>query len=284
MPDLPNIKVPVFVKINGQLQPNPLFHRSFDRLHSRCIEYPFAASEIGDARIILDVGTAKSSIYWVKWLEGLEGVDVYGVDYDKADILFEKIKYRQADVRRLPFESNYFDKISAVSVIEHIGLANPQVFNRDVPELDENGDVEAVRELARVLKPGGRLIMTFPYGIREGLMKNKQARTYTEAGAKKFEKILRLVSLDYFEYQHVGAGEIFDEESADSEKMFPDFKKLVLRIRHWLGEKREKPTTSQPDNATNVEGSVTWRKIDIKKAKAVNQNHVDGVLCSVWQK
>ena len=32
--------------VNGFILPNPLFQRPHDKLHSRCIEYLFAASKI----------------------------------------------------------------------------------------------------------------------------------------------------------------------------------------------------------------------------------------------
>jgi len=55
------LSIPIFEKDeSGHIIPNLLFHRTYDRIHSRCIEYPFAASNIGDAKIILDVGSAKS--------------------------------------------------------------------------------------------------------------------------------------------------------------------------------------------------------------------------------
>lgn len=48
----------------------------------------------------------------------------------------------------LGFKDNTFDKIYSISVLEHI---------------PGNGDTDAMKELARVLKPGGRLVITVPY-------------------------------------------------------------------------------------------------------------------------
>ena len=39
---------------DGSIKPNLLFHRAWDKLHSRCIEYPFAAAQ-------LDIETASIS-------------------------------------------------------------------------------------------------------------------------------------------------------------------------------------------------------------------------------
>jgi SAM-dependent methyltransferase len=59
----------------------------------------------------------------------------------------------------LPFAPAAFDAVVAVSVIEHIGIGH-----YGEPEA-EMGDRHAVRQLAQVLKRGGRLILTVPFGV-----------------------------------------------------------------------------------------------------------------------
>lgn len=124
---------------DGSLQPNTIFHRSFDKLHSRCIEYPFAASKITEVGCLLDVGSIKSNDIWIEWLDNLS-IPVYLTDYDTSNIKFKHAKFYTADIRKLPFSNNSFDKISAISVIEHIGLSKPQVNSNVLPIIDENGD------------------------------------------------------------------------------------------------------------------------------------------------
>lgn len=53
-----------------------------------------------------------------------------------------------ADGLSLGFRDDTFDKVYSISVLEHI---------------PGDGDTRAMRELARVLKPGGRLVITVPY-------------------------------------------------------------------------------------------------------------------------
>jgi SAM-dependent methyltransferase len=57
---------------------------------------------------------------------------------------------RTLDARETPFRSNLFDLITSVSVFEHIA-----------PE--RGGEIPAIREVARVLAPGGVAILTVPF-------------------------------------------------------------------------------------------------------------------------
>src|SRR5687768_115579 len=54
------------------------------------------------------------------------------------------------DARALPFGACEFDVVYSMSVVEHID--------------GEHGDREAVRELIRVLRPGGLLLLSVPFG------------------------------------------------------------------------------------------------------------------------
>jgi ubiquinone/menaquinone biosynthesis C-methylase UbiE len=60
------------------------------------------------------------------------------------------IQYHREDVRCLSFNDHIFDKVVTISVLEHI-----------YPEKD--GDVKALTEIKRVLKPEGDILLTVPY-------------------------------------------------------------------------------------------------------------------------
>ncbi|WP_158859358.1 class I SAM-dependent methyltransferase [Lunatibacter salilacus] len=60
------------------------------------------------------------------------------------------LTYFKGDVRKLDFDTDAFDKVISISVLEHI-----------YPEL--GGDEEALLEIKRVLKPEGELLVTVPY-------------------------------------------------------------------------------------------------------------------------
>lgn len=65
-------------------------------------------------------------------------------EYFDADIIPGRASY-QADITDIPFEDNFFDYIFCIHVLEHI------------PD-----DLKAMRELHRVLKPGGTAFLCVP--------------------------------------------------------------------------------------------------------------------------
>ncbi len=264
------VSVPIYeLDERGHIKPTPLFHRPFDKLHSRCIEYPFAASRLGDAKVILDVGTVKSDPAWIAWLENLP-IEVHATDYDTPFKPFKNIKFHQSDIRRLQLPDDSFDKVIAVSTIEHVGLESPQVLAKILPCVNTDGDLEAVRELARVLKPAGELIMTVPFGLPDGLILGNQARNYTVESIRKFEKILDLTHIEYYEYQSKHL-HMKKRQRGIKEKIFEKFvAPLFVDSKTWQDD--------------DVQGEVTWRNIPLELTGATHKSHLEGVVCSVWKK
>lgn len=137
----------------------------------RLIEYHFARANIDRSKRqrILDVGCggSKLPIELAKL-----GHEVYGIDvgsYPDQDLF----AFVQGDIRQMPFDNSFFDVITAVSTIEHVGLG------RYGDPISSNGDKQAVKEIERVLRLGGNLIITIPCGIdticysREGVPLHK---------------------------------------------------------------------------------------------------------------
>tara|TARA_B100001287_G_scaffold120460_1_gene101508 strand:- start:750 stop:1499 length:750 start_codon:yes stop_codon:yes gene_type:complete len=109
-------------------------------------------SEIPKGKKILDAGAGESQykIY-------CEHLDYIAQDFamydgvgDSKGIQKEKRDYSNldivSDITSIPIENDYFDAVMCIEVFEH--LPNP---------------IEALLELNRVLKPGGKLILTAPF-------------------------------------------------------------------------------------------------------------------------
>jgi SAM-dependent methyltransferase len=85
-------------------------------------------------------------------------VPVEFYDFRPAHIVLDGYRAARADLMRLPFADKSIESLSCMHVVEHVGLG------RYGDDLDPEGDQKAVRELGRVLAPGGNLLLVVPMG------------------------------------------------------------------------------------------------------------------------
>ena len=84
------------------------------------------------------------------------GYDVHCLDQRLPSFRLPKdILVHQEDLMSLNIDPDTFDAVSCISVIEHVGMGR---YNDPICSVD--GDIKAIRELLRILKPYGRLIVT----------------------------------------------------------------------------------------------------------------------------
>jgi ubiquinone/menaquinone biosynthesis C-methylase UbiE len=129
---------------------------------SRYIEYTsaliFLSSELKASSIILEIGCGHSIL---PTLLARSDLDAVALDISRDALKWQIDKSREtlnkslnpvlADGRSLPFKDRSISVISCISAIEHI---------------PGNGDIQAAREIGRVLKPNGLCIMSFPLSTR----------------------------------------------------------------------------------------------------------------------
>ena len=115
-------------------------------------------SEVESEMRVLDAGgTGTVFSYFL----ALMGCDVYTVDIDKqkvedANALTPKLKEQAVakinhsfqSIAKMSFPDNYFDRVFSICVIEH---------------LNNEDQLAGLKEMARVLSPGGILAMTYDY-------------------------------------------------------------------------------------------------------------------------
>jgi len=125
----------------------------------RVVEIPWVLSRLRGSGRVLEVGYALAE---TAYLGGLlrSGVELVGVDLATRDV--EGMETVEADVRALPFPDGSFDQILLVSTLEHIGADNT-LYGLEA-EGDGEARVEALRELKRVLRGDGSLLVTVPLG------------------------------------------------------------------------------------------------------------------------
>src|SRR5689334_16933642 len=104
-----------------------------------------------DGDVILDAGCGDG--FYLHVLSKLGKFKITGLDFDKNALESAKknlkgvkqIKIMHGSVMELPFKANTFDKIVLTEVAEHL------------PD-----DLKGLKEIYRVLKPGGILVLTVP--------------------------------------------------------------------------------------------------------------------------
>lgn len=127
----------------------------------RIIEVPWALSLYAGEKRVLEVGYSNAEPEYLNGLLNLKCKELHGVDivYKEVDGIIKK----QADIRKTDFPDNYFDLILCISTIEHVGRNN-SIYTENTEPIDMTGDFEAVVEMKRILKKGGKLIITVPFG------------------------------------------------------------------------------------------------------------------------
>jgi SAM-dependent methyltransferase len=121
--------------------------------YCRLIEWDFVLRNLPKGRLrVLDVGTTSS--LFIYELAG-RNYDTYAIDpRPYAERLPRRIKFFQYDIVATPFPEDFFDALTAISVIEHIGLGS-----YGDPKYN-NGDFKAINEMKRILKDRGLLFIT----------------------------------------------------------------------------------------------------------------------------
>jgi SAM-dependent methyltransferase len=108
-------------------------------------------------------------------------------DFRPAPIKLDNLQSGAADICRLQFADGSIPSLSCMHVIEHIGLG------RYGDPLDASGDLKAVRELVRVLAPGGDLLVVVPVG--KPRVQFNAHRVYDFTGFRDYFSDLELVEL-----------------------------------------------------------------------------------------
>lgn len=152
----------------------------------RVIEYPFVFQNLdGATGPVLDIGCCYSRLPLAMASRGFQLV---GIDVKPYPFRHPNFFAVCGDAMGLPFRDGSFQVVVAVSVIEHIGIGH-----YGDPSAG-SGDRTTVAEIVRVLRPGGKALITVPFGQA---LTNDWMRAYDPAG---LEGLLAPIHIGRIEY------------------------------------------------------------------------------------
>ena len=140
-------------KVNEYIHP---YHWSWEGFYKKVYEYPVKQSLkfFSKNDVVLDVGCGDGKLTYLVApnVKTIIGVDNQEYPLKFARLIFDKLniknsKFEVGDITKLKYKSNSFDKVVCWDVIEHVP--------KDIA-------IKGIKELIRVLKPNGRLLLTTP--------------------------------------------------------------------------------------------------------------------------
>lgn len=130
-------------------------------VNERIVEGPFAMRALGDVPLgarILDFGSAESTV--ALSLASL-GYRVTALDLSAYPFTHPNLEARQIPLEQTTGEAGEYDAALLISTVEHVGLGwygeQPGAFD----------DHRAMRRVAELVRPGGVVVITVPYGTAE---------------------------------------------------------------------------------------------------------------------
>lgn len=136
----------------------------------RVVEYPWLFSR-GLSGRLLDAGSVLNHRHVLeRALAAVDELTITTLSPEPRSFNEYGVSYVYADLRRLPFRDGWFDQVVSLSTLEHVGMDNT-VYGAPAPRAEDPraAAAEALRELLRVTRPGGRIHLSLPYGRREDL-------------------------------------------------------------------------------------------------------------------
>jgi hypothetical protein len=138
------------------------------RVDERIVEYPWFMARLPDGEgVLLDAGSVLNHEFLLIQPK-LRSKRVFISTLAPEPVSFNHlgVSYVFEDLRRCCFRDGYFDWVASLSTIEHIGMDNTMLYTADASkrENDPDAHLDAVAQFRRVLRPGGTLYLTMPFG------------------------------------------------------------------------------------------------------------------------
>lgn len=134
----------------------------------RVVEYPWLFTR-GLCGRVLDAGSVLNHRHLVEaLLPDLDDLTIVTLAPEPVAFTSLGVSYLYADLRQLPLRDDWFDEVVCLSTLEHVGMDNA-VYGAAGPRAEDPRAeaAQALRELLRVVRSGGRVHLSVPFGRRE---------------------------------------------------------------------------------------------------------------------
>jgi SAM-dependent methyltransferase len=157
----------------------------------RHVEWTFLSSQMscgpGEA---IEFGCEEG---YMSLLAAQKGFHVIANDLQEQSFHWQhpNVEFRQGDFLKMELPQNHFDLAINCSSVEHVGVAG----RYGITMSEDEGDIQVMSRLAKILKPDGRLLMTAPCG-RDTVMA-PWCRVY---GTQRLPRLLERFRIEREEY------------------------------------------------------------------------------------
>ena len=171
------------------------FFRNSGRIRERIVSYALTIAAMAKLKAgsrVADLGGASSLLgLYLVYL----GHEVHVLDLRPYPLKHPRLFSKQIDIFNNNLPDNYFHAICCISVIEHVGLDR-------YGGLEQNdGDLKMAKEIQRLVRPNGLVILSTPYGKPHDPALNGKPKGYRIYDRSRLGKLLqgfKVKSLRFF--------------------------------------------------------------------------------------
>jgi len=179
-------------------------------IDERCVEYSWLFANFSeDSHSILDAGSTFNFKQLVNhsYFKNRK-LHIYTFYPEFINFSKEYLKYDYGDLRNMKYENNTFDQVISQSTIEHIDMDN-SIYGYELSKNEDSQQrsyeyLKAISEYVRVLKSGGQMLLTFPYGKFENHSFFQQFDSTMVNEIQKLLKDLGILEIEYIKYTQDG--------------------------------------------------------------------------------
>jgi SAM-dependent methyltransferase len=185
----------------------------------RVVEYPWVLSRLSLSKSrLLDAGSVFNFREIIEHpMFSNKDLTIFTLAPESRAFWQRGISYHYGDLRQLPFRDSWFDEICTISTLGHIGMDNRIYTKKEGTGQMRLEAEKAVKELIRVLRPGGKILASVVFGKHQ-LIEWNDSPFAEQFGSVLLRGLLRVfsscssVSTSFYKYTKNGWNISTEEE------------------------------------------------------------------------